>query len=212
MDLQELRRLVKQGEGSKLEFKRKANFPEKIARELVAFANTEGGMLLLGVEDDGEIYGCKHPEEELYVIETYVLKHCHPRLPVKMERIAISAQREVICYHVSPSRRKPFFLRDAAGTQTAFVRVNDMSITASREMVAILRFAHTNKGVNIQFGDQDRRLLSAIESEPGLGFGDLGEKLSLGRRKLSERIVLLARAGLVKIQPTERGDRFHPSV
>ena len=58
----QLRRLVSQGEGQHLEFKRKASFPEKIVRELIAFANTEGGTLLIGVDDDKSIPGVKFPE------------------------------------------------------------------------------------------------------------------------------------------------------
>ena len=47
-----LRRLVSQGEGQHLEFKRKASYPDKIVRELIAFANSQGGTLLVGVDDD----------------------------------------------------------------------------------------------------------------------------------------------------------------
>ncbi|MDZ7649627.1 MAG: ATP-binding protein [Cytophagales bacterium] len=47
-----------------LEFKRKAAYPEKIVRELIAFANTEGGTLLVGVDDDKSIPGVKYPDEE----------------------------------------------------------------------------------------------------------------------------------------------------
>ena len=43
-----LRNLVAKGEGHMLEFKRKAAFPEKIIREMIAFANTSGGVLVGG--------------------------------------------------------------------------------------------------------------------------------------------------------------------
>ncbi|MFM8913049.1 MAG: helix-turn-helix domain-containing protein, partial [Flammeovirgaceae bacterium] len=57
----ELKKLVFEGEGLQLEFKRKASYPEKIVRDLIAFANTEGGTLLVGVDDDKTIPGVKYP-------------------------------------------------------------------------------------------------------------------------------------------------------
>ena len=55
MTLQELNQLASLGEGPSLEFKRKVPRPERIAKEVIAFANTRGGRLLLGVDDDGTI-------------------------------------------------------------------------------------------------------------------------------------------------------------
>lgn len=49
-DLKNLKNLVRHGEGQRLEFKMKVKFPEKIIKELVAFANTDGGHLLLGCQ------------------------------------------------------------------------------------------------------------------------------------------------------------------
>ena len=65
MNFGELQRLVRKGEGQFLEFKRKANHPEKIVKELVSFANSGGGTLLLGVSDDGKLNGVRNPHEDL---------------------------------------------------------------------------------------------------------------------------------------------------
>ena len=79
MELKELYRLVRKGEGETLEFKRKAAHPEKIVREVVAFANTKGGDLLIGVDDNGTIPGVKYAEEEIFVLNkaifTLLLNH-----------------------------------------------------------------------------------------------------------------------------------------
>ena len=80
MTAAELKNLVKKGEGLCLEFKKKADHPEKIVRELVAFANTQGGFLLVGVEDNGNISGLKFPEDEQYVIEAALSKYVKPEL------------------------------------------------------------------------------------------------------------------------------------
>ena len=52
MYLTELNKLIEDGENSQTEFKRKFSTPEKIAKEMVAFANTKGGYILFGIDDD----------------------------------------------------------------------------------------------------------------------------------------------------------------
>ena len=88
--IRELKKLVAEGRGLQLEFKRKAAYPEKIIRSLIAFANTEGGTLLVGVDDDGTIPGLKYPDEEGQVICEALIKYCRPSLIYKESFIAIS--------------------------------------------------------------------------------------------------------------------------
>lgn len=49
--------LIAQGENQAVEFKSAKGHPDSLARELVALANTQGGVILLGVEDSGEVSG-----------------------------------------------------------------------------------------------------------------------------------------------------------
>ena len=48
----QLKEMILSGESTTVEFKRKFTSPEKIAKELTSFANTKGGYLLIGVDDD----------------------------------------------------------------------------------------------------------------------------------------------------------------
>ena len=57
MNAQELHTLIAQGEGFTSEFKR--SMPSDLGREMCAFANASGGVILLGVTDKGEIVGTK---------------------------------------------------------------------------------------------------------------------------------------------------------
>ena len=58
----ELLDILRNGENSAVEFKRDVITPEQLAKELVAFSNFDGGMVLLGVEDDGTISGITRPK------------------------------------------------------------------------------------------------------------------------------------------------------
>ena len=57
MTLYELNEIIENGENQHVEFKRKFTEPEKIAKEMIAFANTQGGDLLFGSDDDKTVVG-----------------------------------------------------------------------------------------------------------------------------------------------------------
>ncbi|RMG65011.1 MAG: ATP-binding protein [Bacteroidetes bacterium] len=210
MDLGELKRLVRQGEGLHLEFKRKAHHPDKIARELVAFANTEGGVLLVGVDDDRTVYGLKYPGEDAFALRRFLDGHCTPALPYSLSQVPVTARREVLILQVRPGRRKPYYLTyaDPPGGRGAFVRVADKSVTASREMIQVLRHAGRERGVSLRVGEPEQVLLRHLEERSNITLADTQKLLGISRRQASAKLVLLVRAGLLNIHPSERGDTF----
>ena len=69
--------LIEQGEHQQLDFKFEVSDSKKIARTLSAFANTDGGRLLIGVKDNGNISGVRS-EEEYYMIEAASKMYTRP--------------------------------------------------------------------------------------------------------------------------------------
>lgn len=209
MELAALRKRVRKGEGKHLEFKRKANHPDKIAREFVAFANSEGGLLLVGVDDDQTIYGLKFPQEDAYQLQKAIAEYIFPALPYTLSFIPITAHRTVLAFDIPSSPDKPHFLKTPqADHKTCYVRHEDMSVTASREMVQLLRHEQRSKGVNLHFGDRERKVLQYLEDQPRITLDETRSLLQLNKRKASVLLILLVRAGLLRIHPTEKGDFF----
>ena len=64
MTRSDLRRRIANGENSGVEFKRDDLRPRTLAKELVAFANFDGGQVLLGVDDDGSVEGLRRDPGE----------------------------------------------------------------------------------------------------------------------------------------------------
>src|SRR6056297_1408302 len=77
----DLKNLVQTGESSFLEFKHSVASPEKIAREISAFANTKGGTILIGVEDNGEMLGVEGYHEEEFWLNQAAKDECVPEVP-----------------------------------------------------------------------------------------------------------------------------------
>ncbi|WP_254155047.1 AlbA family DNA-binding domain-containing protein [Chryseosolibacter indicus] len=204
--VQDLKRLVLQGEGSSLEFKRKAAYPEKIVREMIAFANTKGGILLVGVGDDGSLAGLKYPEGESYVIRE-ALKKCRPSLSFKETFIPIGNSRTIIQYEIFESTNKPHYLLNGEAKES-FVRSNDQSIKASREVREIVKRAQHKKDVRFHYGEHEQFLMQYLEENPFITLKKFIELRGLKRFYASKKLVLLVLADVLKITPHERGDLY----
>ena len=63
MNLKRLIKLIENGENLNVEFKQRFSEFEKIAKEIIAFANTEGGTIIFGVNDDTKVYGVESEKE-----------------------------------------------------------------------------------------------------------------------------------------------------
>jgi predicted HTH transcriptional regulator len=203
---QQLKKLVAQGEGLTLEFKRKASFPEKIVREMIAFANTKGGILLIGIDDNGDIPGLKHPEDDYHVLKQ-ALKKCKPALKTQETFIAVGPSRTVIQYEIPESKKKPHYLVHD-DKQESFVRVADKSIQASREMREIVKRSQLQKDIRFHYGEHERMLMQYLDSNNSITLHEFRKLSGLKKFYASKKLVLLVLADVLKITPHERGDLY----
>jgi predicted HTH transcriptional regulator len=202
-----LRKLVTRGEGQHLEFKRKATYPDKIVRELIAFANSEGGTLLVGVDDDQSIPGVKFPEEESIALQDALKKHCRPQITFQETLIPLSEKRYVLQWQIPRSDRRPhFFAQD--GNRVAYIRQQDQTIKASREMTEIIRRKKSAHGTRFTYGDAEQKIVHFLDIQPSISLNEFSRLTGLNRFKASRKIVRLVLANVLKITPGEKGDLF----
>ena len=210
MDLQQLKALVKRGEGATLEFKLKASHPEKIVREIVAFANSAGGFLLVGVGDDKTVPGLKFVEEDEYILVKAIEKYCFPAIPYRIERVAVTDEREVLVLEVMKSPQSPHFVVQDFDNNTGkvYVRVEDKSVQASRELRQILKGVAKRRSVRFQYGEKERVLMQYLASHPRITVEEFSKAASIPRNVASRTLVLLVLANVIRIQPHEVQDFF----
>lgn len=205
--VRQLKQLVAQGEGLTLEFKRKAAYPDKIVREMIAFANTQGGILLVGIGDDLSIPGLKHPEDDAHVIRQSLQK-CKPALPVTETFIPIGNQRAVIQYIIDASNRKPHYIQTGPDTRESFVRVADKSIKASREVREIAKRAQHKRDIRFHYGEHEHLLMQYLDTHTSITLKKFMEISGLKRFYASRKLVLLVLADVLRITPHEKGDVY----
>ena len=166
MDVHDLRRLVALGEGPHLEFKHRVPRPDRIAKEVIALANSGGGKVLLGVGDDGALVGLKDTEEELFALRDALDTFCEPPVRLRIEGVRVSRRREVLAIDVPASADKPHFLvagEGGKGPRKAYVRVGHESVEASREAVALMKAERRPRDVRFTFGEKEQQLMKYLE-------------------------------------------------
>jgi len=133
----ELLEIIANGENSGVEFKRDDIRPEQLAKEIVALANLRGGMVLLGVEDDGVISGIQRDDLETWVMDTVFGRHVHPLLLPFYEVLTLEDGKRVAVISITAGTSKPYVLRHN-GREDIYVRLGSVSRLATREQQARL--------------------------------------------------------------------------
>ncbi len=209
LSLGDVHRLAAIGEGQFLEFKRRIPDGRRLAKEIVAFANSGGGNLLVGVSDAGEVVGLRDAHEEMFALSGALETHCYPPVPYALERVDVTGKREVIVIKVRESDGKPHFViePDQPLRRTAYVRVRDMSIEASREARRLMRTG-TDSNVKFEFGEKELLLMRYLEEYRRITVEQFARLAAIPAKRASHTLVLLTRAELLEIHPDLGGDYF----
>ena len=207
MTLRDLTQLVALGEGQHLEFKRRVPRPERITKELIAFANSGGGRLLLGVDDDGSLLGVRDAEEEEFALRRALKSHSDPPIDMIAERVPVSNKRDVIVVTVPVSEHKPHFLTQN-GTRTAYVRVADMSVEASREAVHLMQLQDDPTDVLFEFGEKEQMLMRYLDNYGRISVIQFASIANISAHVASRTLTNLARANVLHFHTDAREDYF----
>jgi predicted HTH transcriptional regulator len=125
------------GEGPTLEFKRRLDSSAQIAKTLAAFANTAGGTLAVGVNDDGSLRGVPNEAAQTALLDEAAQFWVEPPLVLRYETV-YSAGRKILLAHVAESPDKPHRAKNRRGTWEWYVRVGAESVPAGKQMAAWL--------------------------------------------------------------------------
>lgn len=218
MNFHDVNLLIEEGEGFGIEFKRRISSPEKIARTIIAFANTKGGSILFGVDDDGSIVGVESEKSEVELIEMAGRDFCDPPIQPGTEIVPFDGRDVIVC-RVAESKIKPhYFLGEqdrVNGESTrVYIRVNDKTMMASREVVKILRDENPDAPpLKLMIGENERRLFKYFEQDERITVLEFGRLVNISDRRASRILVRLVRAGVVRIHTHEKEEFYtlaHP--
>jgi predicted HTH transcriptional regulator len=213
MNRRHLIELIEEGENLQCEFKRHFTTPEKIAREMIAFANTKGGYLLFGVDDDREVVGVDSEKAESEMIRDAVENYCEPPLNYSIDYIELYG-KEVVAVSILESENKPHRLQDYKNeldinTAVVPVRINDKSVQASKEMVRILRANSSDLALKkYTIGQVEKMVFEYLGKYERISVKELSNLVNISERRASRTLVKMVRANLLLIHTKDNGEEF----
>ena len=217
----ELFNFIADGEGPRIEFKRHFTSPEKIAKEMIAFANSKGGIIIFGVDDNRAIVGVESEKSELAEIEHTAEFLCDPPIEVHVDIIRFDSRHDLIAVSVPESDSKPHTLveYDKSGKrikgvkQQGFVRIGEKSVQASDEVMRFMRSASLDAPpMQITFGHNEKMLIDYLHKYEKITVAEFADLVNISRSRAAKILVDLVRAGVVLMHTFEMKEFYTLAV
>jgi predicted HTH transcriptional regulator len=205
-----VRKLIFEGEGQSLDFKKRITSCEKIAKTMVSFANNKGGRLLVGISDDGTVSGLKSEEEDRYMLTRAANLFCKPALEPLFEEVYLD-DKLVLVVEIKESTTKPHYALGEDKKWWVYFRVKDKSILASKIVVDVLKRGNSELGVFLEYSSKEKALLEYLDKNERITSREFSELLNLSRRTTHKILVNLVLSGVIKLHTTDKEEYYTAS-
>lgn len=198
--------LIVQGEHQQLDFKHSISDSKKIARSLAAFANTDGGTLLIGVKDNGNVSGV-NSDEEYYMLEGAAQLYCKPEVKFQVTPWEING-KVVLEIYVRPDSKHLYKAPDKTGKWKAYFRIHDENIVAWPLQVKIWKAIRYRKAIILSLTQQDQDLIEYIKDNEKVTVDECSRAAFMSYRETEKRLINLVVLGVVDFKSTYEGVFF----
>jgi predicted HTH transcriptional regulator len=209
--------LIEEGENTICEFKRKFSSPEKIAKEMIAFANTKGGFILFGIDDNRSVYGVESEKSETELIKDAARNFCEPPLDINIEYMELYG-KEIVIVEIPESQNKPHRIHDYRknfdiNKAIVMIRVADKSIQASKEMIRIMRAQSNDMQLKkYTIGSNEKTVFDYLNKNQKISVKELSNLINISERRASRTLVKLVRANLLIIHTKDNGEEYFTGI
>lgn len=170
--------IILKGEGLTVDFKHSIADSYKIAKSLVSFANSSGGMLVVGVDDKGRVVGVDE-DEETYMLDVAALKYCKPQLEITYKKHTSMDGNTVLECNVTKGSQAPYACKELDGKWSVYYRHEDECRLASVVRFKMMELQASAKG-DVVFNEQDEQVIALLENHPeGLTKNKISKKLKI---------------------------------
>lgn len=201
-----LRNLILKGENETVDFKQTISGIQKIAKTLVAFANTKGGKVLVGVKDNGKVVGVRS-EEERYMLQGAADNFCKPPVKLVFSEEMVEG-RPVLVAEIPESDLKPHFAKGEDGKWWAYIRVKDQCLLASKVMLDVMKSDTRGEESKITFGKAEKRLLEYLETNNRITAKEFCKIANISRWRANKILVNMVRMKVIKVLSHEKTDYY----
>ena len=185
-----IQQLIEEGEHEHQDFKFSISDARKIARSVSAFANNDGGRLLIGVKDNGNIAGVRN-EEDIYVVEQAAQMYCRPAQNVEFTAFKTEGGAIVIRAEIAKASHRPVQAQEPDGSWRTYYRVKDENIAAPDLMVRAWRKKESQKGALLSFSEVESTLINHLEENEMTTIEEFMKIARISRHSAEEIIIKL---------------------
>lgn len=189
-------RLVEEGEHEHQDFKFLISDARKIARSISAFANNDGGHLLIGVKDNGVIAGVRN-EEDIYMIETAASSFCRPEVTVEFKAFKVDPGVMVVKAEIPKSERRPVRVVEQGGELKAYFRVKDENIVAHPLMLRAWEYERDENRSAITLTQSHNDILNLIAGEGSVEIDSIWRNLHISAESAADTVARMVASRLL---------------
>lgn len=194
--------LIEKGEHQQQDFKHSIGSSKKIAITVAAFANTDGGRLLIGVKDNGKISGVR-ALEELHMIEGAAQVFCKPEVEFSYHVHRVQG-KEVLDVWIPESKSKPH-LAPYDDKWMSFIRVEDENFLTDPVILQYWKDQHTHSRRAIQYESEDKQILEFLKQTQDCTYKKVAKSLDLQRHLIIKGMAKLLRWEIIGYEIDDQG-------
>jgi len=191
-----LKELIRSGEGTQLEFKKTLSQLEKVAKTLVSFANTQGGVILVGVQDDKFVVGVNDVEEETFTLDQAINFYCRPAIKIELREEMVYG-KTVLVIEVPESESKPHRSLSAAGDWLLYVRSGDECLIATPLVAKALEMEKEGRDhiKSKSLTNNEKELYSFLDKKRKITLKDYAKLINVSKRRAFKILIDLTLSG-----------------
>ena len=161
----------------------KAIVVEDIKKEIIAFANCEGGKLYIGIQDDGTVLGLDNPDEAALQVSNMVRDAIKPDLTMFLHYETLTiAGKKIVAVDIQQGTERPYYIAKKGKETTAFIRINGTSRPADARKLKELEL----EGQNISY-DSLQEIGREFDKEKALKLCETMKKIAVISCKTDEK-------------------------
>jgi predicted HTH transcriptional regulator len=195
-----INKLISQGEHQQLDFKFEINDSRKIARTLVAFANTDGGRLLIGIKDNGAISGVKS-DEEFYMVQAAAEMYCKPTINFEVYKWIIEGK--TILEITINKGENVYYANSENNLWLVFIRVGDQNIQANKIVREVLKRKRMQIASFISYSKTENALLDYLSKNEYISISGFCRLAKISKYDAEKSLINLISMNIVKMHYSE---------
>jgi predicted HTH transcriptional regulator len=204
-----IKQLIEEGENQHVDFKFEIADSRKIARTLVAFANTDGGRLLVGVKDNGAVSGVRS-DEEFFMVDGAAKMYCRPEVPFEVREWNVEGKR-VLEIIIRKSNTGPYYALDKGDKWMVYIRQGDQNFLANAVLLRVWKKKKSGRNVTVRFTDKEKFLLQYLEDHKSITLSKFQRMAKVSRPRAEAILVDFILLGIVEIVFSERNTSYNIS-